>query len=201
MTDLTLIALCGRAGSGKDTVAQHLVQRYGFVTASFAEAPRQMLEALLAVADVDHAWLFERDKKERTMPTIGLSYRQMMQTLGTEWGRGLDADLWCRVLARSLGLDIGAPVHDRICITDVRYLNEAALAHHHGGKIVGIVRPSAVPVLDHSSETEPSRIISTLAETTLLNDGSIAGLHDLVDGLADSWGLDRRSALPHGWGA
>jgi len=96
--DVTLIGLAAAAGSGKDTAADHLCARYGFVRASFAEAPRVMLEALLSHIGVDHAWLHEPRLKESPMPVLEHSYRTLMQTLGTEWGRNMVGHgLWVRV--------------------------------------------------------------------------------------------------------
>lgn len=194
-TGLTLIGLCGPAGAGKDTVADHLCQRFGFVRASFAEAPRQMLEALCSYANVDHAHLHERQLKERDMPVLRASYRRAMQTLGTEWGRlQMDMDLWVRVLESHLGLATNSPVHDRIVITDVRYPNEAEAIERWGGRLVGVTRPQAMAVRAHSSEA----YIGTLwgrCQTLLVNDSSLPGLRGLIDGMAAELGLQPRDTL------
>ena len=199
--DLTLIGLCGPAGSGKDTAADHLVREYGFVRASFAEAPRSMLEALLSHINADHAYLYEPRLKPQPIPVLGTSYRQLMQTLGTDWARNmLDADIWLRVLARHLGLDVDQPVHDRIVVTDIRYPNEAAWLKQHGGHLVGIQRPDAPAVRPHTSE-QHFNALHAAADTTIVNSSSqLAGLHSLLDGLMHQLGVEERPALAeHPW--
>ena len=194
--DVILIGLAAAAGSGKDTAADHLCARYGFVRASFAEAPRVMLEALLSHIGVDHAWLHEPRLKESPMPVLEHSYRTLMQTLGTEWGRNMVGHgLWVRVLEHHLGLDVAQPVHDRIVVTDVRYPNEAALLRQHGGHLVGITRPDAPAVRPHSSEAHFAELHAE-ADTTIVNCSShLAGLHTLLDGLMHQLGVDERPAL------
>lgn len=194
--DITLIGLCAAAGSGKDTAADHLCARYGFVRASFAEAPRTMLEALLSYINADHAYLHEPGLKEFPIPVLGYSYRLLMQTIGTDCMRNMiDGDIWLRVLASHLGLDAGQPVHDRIVVTDVRYPNEAAWLKHHGGHLVGIQRPYALPVRGHSSEQHFEELHAQ-ADTTIVNCSShLAGLHTLLDGLMHQLGLAERPHL------
>lgn len=193
---IILLGLTARAGSGKDTAADYLCQRYGFVRAAFAEAPRNMLEALLAHAGVDHAWLFEPGRKEQPMPVLGTSYRRAMQTLGTEWGRGLlDDDVWVRVLDAHLGLSAQQPVHDRIVITDVRFPNEAAWLRQQGGHLLRLVREQAAPVHDHVSEQHTDTLE---ADSSLVNNSpTVAGLHTLLDGMMATLGCDEREPLFH----
>jgi hypothetical protein len=195
---LTLIGLIGQAGSGKDTAADYLCQRYGFVRASYAAAPRAMLEALLSTLNIDHAWLFERQLKERAMPVLGLSYREMMQTLGTEWGRGLDADIWVRALAATLGLDTGYWVHDRIVVTDARYANEAQFLLQHGARLISLQRSQATAVRDHSSETSISTLVEWATVSLVNNTDRPSDLHARLDGAMDDWGIVQRpTSAPH----
>lgn len=199
--DLTLIGLTGPAGAGKDTVARFMCQRFGFVSASFAAAPRAMLEALLSHVGADHAYLFEPTLKEQKIPGIGASYRQLMQTLGTEWGREqIDPEIWVRALQCSLGLlkDAFAPVHDRIVITDVRMPNEAEMVEGAGGLLVAITRPQAAAVRPHSSESHIGTLYGC-ARHYLVNDSSLPGLQGQIETLCSyTLGLDSRPPLGDG---
>jgi len=81
---MRLIGLTGPAGSGKDTVARLLCEQHGFVQMAFADPLRAMLKAGLGLTDEE---LHRRDLKEAPLEWLGKSPRQLLQTLGTEWGR------------------------------------------------------------------------------------------------------------------
>lgn len=192
--DITILGLTGRAGSGKDTAANHLCGQYGFVRAAFAEPLKNMLEAMLEHAGLDHIWLHEPGFKNHPIPELGVSARQLMQTLGTEWGRNMvNTDLWITLLDRHLGITAGAPVHDRIVITDVRMPNEADWVKHHGGQLLRLVRDHTTPVRAHESE----QYADTLpADCAIYNTGpTTTGLYSMLDGHMASLGLDRRDCL------
>lgn len=186
MNRLTLIGLAGAAGTGKDTAADHLEAAHGFARWAFAEPMRTMLEALLVECGQDHAYLFEPALKELPVPGLGVSYRHMAQTLGTEWGRQLlGEDFWLRAAGLCTGLsstDPGqnAPVHDRIVFSDVRFPNEAAWLRARGGVVVRIERPGAPGVRTHVSE----QLLDQLQpEHVILNAGRLVDLHDQLDAL------------------
>jgi hypothetical protein len=136
-----LIGLTGRAGAGKDTVACYLEAQYAFAPIGFADPIRDMLGVLLQHVDVDGAWLCERELKELPAPVLGLSYRHLAQTLGTEWGRTLHADLWLRIAEFRVNqrLDGG----DNVVLCDVRFPNEAAWLRAAGGQLVRVEREAA----------------------------------------------------------
>lgn len=190
-----LIAFTGRAGSGKTAAADYLAQRYGFVQVAFADPLKESIEQMMDAIGVDYAYLFDRDKKERTIPGLPLSAREWMQRLG-DFYRGIDPDWFVRAAAYRLGLP-AAPVHDRICLTDVRFPNELYWTKAMGGHIVKLHRSSADPVRPHDSEAH----VDTLdAHTLLLNDGAtLPSLHDMLDGLMASRGLDPRDELEREW--
>lgn len=165
---LLLIGLTGPAGSGKDTAADHLETQHHFARWAFAEPMRTMLEALLVECGLDYAHLFEPALKERPIPGLGFSYRQLAQTLGTEWARTqLAEDFWLRCAGLCTGLASAdpaeqQPIHDRIVFTDVRFPNEAAWLRDRGGVIVRVERPGVAPVRAHVSEQhaiEPNFIV------------------------------------------
>jgi hypothetical protein len=195
--DLTLIGLCGRAHTGKDTAADYLCAAYGFERASFAEAMKMMLEAKFAHVGIDHAYLHEPQLKNEPIPGLGVSARHLMQTLGTEWGRGLvSPDLWVRLLDMHLGISAGQPVHDRMVITDVRFPNEADWLHQAGGRLLRLMRAQAPGVRAHESE----RHADTLpADTTVDNNGLTPfSLHARLDAEMAELGVDERPPL-HAW--
>ena len=181
LPDPLIIGLTGLAGVGKDTAAAYLHLHHRFEVHSFASPLRSMLETLCTDAGIDYAYCHERHLKEQPMPGLGVSYRHLAQTLGTEWGRKCIApDLWVRLAELALGLP-DHPVHDRIVITDVRFANEAAMIRGHRGVLVRIVR-DVDPVRDHVSESEAAGLVQW---RTLYNTGSREYLFDQIDVLMD----------------
>lgn len=148
---MKLIGLTGKAGVGKDTVADYLVANYGFTKYSLADPIKDML----AVIGVDAR---TRETKEKPHPVFGASPRRMAQTLGTEWGRMcIRNDFWLKAAELHIetvkmgnALD-SVPTFNGIVIPDVRFENEAAWLRAQGGRLWHIIRD--VPAVEaHSSE-------------------------------------------------
>lgn len=156
---MMLIGLAGLARSGKDTAAAALTRRLGLYQHAFADPIKRMLEQVFG----DN---FVAGDRERIEPISGVSYRKLMQTLGTEWGRSIQPDLWTRVAKAkwddvrnvdgksSLPLLDGQPAFKGLVISDVRFDNEAEWIRSEGGIIVHIGRPNLVQVgvSGHASE-------------------------------------------------
>lgn len=141
-----VIGIAGKARSGKDTLAQILLQlgvaRYRY---SFAGPIRAMLKAGLGIDMDDPDWA---NRKERSVAHLGVTPRRLMQTLGTEWGREtIHRDIWVKE-AQLHFMENGAGM----VVTDVRFENEAEWIRLIGGLVVHIERSSAPPVEAHASE-------------------------------------------------
>lgn len=173
-----LIGLAGVAGAGKDAAAEHLWRCHGFHRYALAQPLRDMLSALMAGTGVDmRAWMVERSLKEQPIPGIDISYRVLAQTLGTEWGRALDSELWLRIAAMRLGLP-QRPRYPRIVITDVRFPGEAAWVQALGGQVWRLDRLQAEAVNPHISE---QLIREIHADAAIDNSGSFAELYRQLD--------------------
>ena len=141
-----LIGLHGKAGAGKDTVADYLYHRHSYGRIAFAGP----LKDMLIVFGIGRHVLDDRDQKEQVIEWIGKSPRQLMQSLGTEWGRNLvGEDIWIRHAEHRLALQRRIGV--KVCFTDCRFENEAAWIRAQGGVIWHIARH-----LDHCITPEHS---------------------------------------------
>lgn len=177
MTTL-LIGLAGRARSGKDTAAQHLVNHHRFQSYAFADPLRDGLMHILNLSPCD----FEGDQKEQPLPWLGRSPRELMQSLGTEWGRNtVHPELW--LLLATQNLDLLARTHDTatgFVVSDVRFENEAQFIRDRGGVVIHLYRPSAPAVNAHISE---DGIRSTEHDLVLANFGTIDELRQNLNSI------------------
>ena len=138
-----IIGLAGRAGSGKTTAAKHLVDELGFTRLSFADPIRNMVGDFLMDMGygADYVDSLLTIEKNQVLAPIGRSSRQLMQSIGTEWGRDcVDNDVWV-TLARRRVRTIDA---DLIVFDDVRFENEASMVRSLGGIIIHIDRGDLV---------------------------------------------------------
>jgi hypothetical protein len=96
---MIVIGLKGLIGSGKTTVARHLIENHGFVRGRFAGALKDMLRAYLRYRRCDEATLermIDGDLKELPTPWLGgKSPRHAMEGLGGHWGRDwMGSEFW-----------------------------------------------------------------------------------------------------------
>lgn len=164
----TLIGLAGCKGVGKDTAADHLVRNHGFVKIALADPLRDGLKAMLGLSDQRFD---DRNLKEAQIDWLGASPRQLLQTLGTEWGRNYIArDLWLRVAARRID---ALPPGAHVVVSDIRFEDEAAWVRKQGGQLWHIRRD--IQASDpHSSE---QGIALQPGDVEIFNTGSLAQLH------------------------
>ncbi len=144
---MKLIGITGKAGSGKDTVADIILQQYPGVKRAMAKPIKDAFEAIFGF-DPDS---ISRLQKENIMPGFDFSPRRAMQTLGTEWGRELDADIWIELAHKNLYFLIGKPGY--LLIPDIRFQNEAAWVRAQGGILIHVERPDVQEVESHASES------------------------------------------------
>lgn len=140
-----IIGICGFIGSGKDTVADYLVNFHEFRRESFAST---LKDAVAAVFGWDRTMLEGRTKEAREwreqvdswwaakldMPT--LTPRWVLQYWGTEVCRkAFHDDIWIASLENKLRNS-----RDNIVISDCRFPNEIESLKRAGGNIVWVQR-------------------------------------------------------------
>jgi hypothetical protein len=140
-----IIGICGFIGSGKDTIADYLVNFHEFRRESFANT---LKDAVSAVFGWDRTMLEGRTKAAREwreevdpwwaerldMPT--LTPRWVLQYWGTEvCRRGFHDDIWIASLENKLRNS-----KDHVVISDCRFPNEIYSIRSAGGQIVWVQR-------------------------------------------------------------
>lgn len=174
-----IIGLCGKARSGKDTAAnmlQTIKPTAGKV--AFADPIRAAAKAMFDFTD-EH---LHGKLKEVVIPRYGKSPRQIMQTLGTEWGRDtIHEDLWLLIAEEKIDAFVGAGRW--AIVTDVRFENEADFIRKKGGQIWHIRRGDAPAVSKHPSEAGVT-FRADLGDIVINNNGTLDDLFEQVDDAA-----------------
>lgn len=171
---MRIIGLTGLANTGKDTTADFLCKHYNFKKISFAQPIRDGLEAMLGVST---AQMMDREKKEEIIPIYGKSPRQLMQTLGTEWGRThVASDVWLRAAAVKIANIESTGWYSGVVISDVRFPNEVAWVRTVG-EAWFIEREGGGLASTHASEQIPS---PEQGEVILQNNGTFDDLYNEI---------------------
>ena len=139
-----IIGICGFIGSGKDTIADYLVNLHGFRRESFANS---LKDAVAHVFGWDRTMLEGRTAQSRKWrdrvdpwwtERLGMKItpRWILQQWGTEVCRGgFHDDIWIASLENKLRNSA-----DNVVITDCRFPNEIKAIRAAGGIVVRVAR-------------------------------------------------------------
>lgn len=215
-----IVGVCGFIGSGKDTLADYLVNTHEFRRESFANT---LKDAVAAVFGWDRTMLEGRTHQSRVwreqvdewwadrlnMPD--LTPRWILQWWGTEvCRRGFHDDIWIASLENKLRNS-----NDDIVISDCRFPNEIKAIRNAGGIVVRVTRgPDPEWYEDAESvnrgpdrnmtwslstqrmeslniHSSETAWVGTEFDAVLNNDGSIDEFYSLINDLV----LNRRDAM------
>lgn len=166
-----LIGLAGPAGSGKDTVGAWFVKNYGFKRYAMASALKTGMAAMGFPEPADRAM------KEQAVPGFNFSWREAAQRLGTEWGRGLDPEIWIKIAQRDI-----VAINDSVVITDIRFENEATMLRASGGTLLHILGRKADLGVNQNHVSENPVAICPNTDVILDNRGSLEDLYEQLEG-------------------
>lgn len=139
-----IIGVCGFIGSGKDTIADYLVNIHEFRRESFAGT---LKDACAAVFGWDRTMLEGRTKQSREWRDqcdewwsqrlgMNITPRWILQQWGTEvCRRGFHDDIWIASLENKLRNS-----RDDVVISDCRFPNEIRAIRDQGGIVIRVVR-------------------------------------------------------------
>lgn len=188
------IAISGKVNSGKSTVSDLFSSVYldrhvddKVQQAALADPIKEIILIMFPKTSKETLYGPSKNRSE-TIPGAykdgqPLTYRKLLQDLGTEVGRGYKSSIWLDVMdhkaetakANGIGLFI---------VTDVRFRNEFDHLKAAGYFMVRVTRDSQLS-LNHSSETEQESIKDTEFNAVIRNDGTLDDLRGNVSDAMD----------------
>ena len=134
--DIRIIGLTGKAGSGKDTAADYLVNTRGWVKTAFAKPLKDMCIQYLGLSEED---VYTQEGKMRYNSFWGMTNREILQKVGTDAFRnGFNYETWVKITEIQVKkmLEEGK----KVVISDCRFDNEAEMIERLGGIVFEIKR-------------------------------------------------------------
>lgn len=179
-----LIGLTGLKGSGKNTVADYLTDKYDFEQKSFAA---KVKESSAACFGIDPSkWEEWKSDPEMVVsisgmfndePDVLITVREFLQNYGVEAHRDIFGDsFWLDQVLPNFALTKEV-WKKRTVVTDVRFLNEVSRVKENGGFIVNIERQSTETDGHSSEQPMPQEII----DHTIQNNSSYDDLYKSID--------------------
>ena len=170
-----LIALYSSAPqSGKSTIAE-ILKEEGYKTVSFATPLKEMTVRFLmgfGYSKGDAERIIK--DKDFVIGEVDLRVRDIMQRLGTEWGREMiHKNVWVKMWEAKQRL------FPFVVVDDMRFPNEHQIVKKYGGVMLKVSRDEAIQksVEQHASERA---LDSFEFDRVIENNGSISELYDKV---------------------
>lgn len=164
-----LVGVCGKKGSGKDTVSDYIIKKYNFNKYSLADPLKRGCMELFGFT---HEQLYT-DKKEETDEFWSKKPREILQFLGTDVIRKYYGDnFWIKVLDKKINKS------ENNIVADIRFLNEYHYIKSNNGIMIKVIRPDIKSEDSHISENELNDVT---ADILIINDGSIEDLYEKID--------------------
>lgn len=191
---MKIIGLSGRAGSGKDTIADIILEHRTGVRLSFAWPIKHMIAVGFGISLND---LNNQTMKNAKYPSLnGRTLREAMTSLGTDWAHGfLGKDVWVNQVKNRIDQiykqdSFTDGVEPVIIVTDVRFDTEATMLRELGADIIHVdavnrlrsasqvpLPPGSPVPVTHISE---KGIEMLPGETILNNNGTLEDLRDTL---------------------
>ena len=139
-----IIGVCGFIGTGKDTIADYLVNIHQFRRESFANTLKDAVasvfswdrELLEGRTKQSRAWREQRDEWWSERLGKDITPRWVLQYWGTEvFRQGFHDDIWIASLENKM-----RKTTDDIVVSDCRFPNEISAIKRAGGRVIRVVR-------------------------------------------------------------
>lgn len=172
---ITLIGLAGNIGSGKSAAA-------GMIPgAHHVQWADPIYRGLAAMLDIPEDVLRDPAAKGDALShaTLNVVPRNLLRTLGTEWGRELvHPDIWVRLTVARIAKVHACTGRDVFAICGTRFANEMTTVRDNGGEVWWIDRPGT----EQGPHTSDRTLVREQCDRVLVNDGTMDQLRQRVLG-------------------
>lgn len=205
-----ILGIAGLAGSGKDTCGAYLIKEYGFERRAFADPLKKSVAALFDIPfwEVDQLKLdntvfvaigYKNEPEQKVMvdntsgmqievpnhmwsPIKEFTFREFLQRYGTESHRDIfGTDFWVNHTLPVGGFYAGR----KICVTDLRFVNEVERIQSLGGIAIKLVRDETAPASQRPHRSEQTELLN--CNVTIENNGTIEELYEQIDNLLTTY--------------
>lgn len=179
-----VIGIVGRKQHGKDTTANYMVEKYGYIRIAFADAIKDMLKCSFGFSEEQ----LNGNLKETIDEFWKIKPRQVLQFVGTELFRDkmgeliphIETNFWVFIVKKKIHDTLKVNPHAKFVMSDCRFENEVNFIKEMGGQMIHVFRPT----IENNSESNHSseKYIDDLPfDFKIINDGSLDNLHLQVD--------------------
>jgi len=145
-----IIGIYGKKRSGKDTIANFLCEKYGFIKYGFGDPIKDIAKIMFGFTEEQ----LYGSKKEEIDPEWNISPRQFFQKFGTDYGQFLFPEqfptifetckdtrsIWVKVFKNWYKQKLKENPNIKVVINDIRFLHEYNAIKELDGYIIKIVR-------------------------------------------------------------
>jgi hypothetical protein len=151
----------GKAGSGKDFLGLYLENNFSYRTFAIADEFKTHTAKLFGLP-----LSYFYSSKDDVIKEYNITGREILHKLSDIYLK-IDPYIWIRKVEPFFNL------HERLIITDLRYINEYEFVKKHNPHIIYIESPNCLdkPYLNHESESY-SEYFKSIATEKLYNDGT-----------------------------
>ena len=189
------IAISGKANSGKNTLSDLIIKNVKSVhnidnvkSAALADPIKEIIKIMFPETDED---ILYGPSKNRLTEVPGiifngepLTYRKLLQHLGTDVGRGYSDTIWLNVIKYKIDQaekdNVGLFINQ-----DVRFINEYMFFKNMGFKMIRIKRDNQFN-MNHDSEKEQESIFDYEFDYVINNNGNLKDLNNCAKHIVTS---------------
>ena len=177
---IKIIGVCGKKFNGKDTIADYLVNNFGFIKISFGDSLKRASKDIFGFSD-EQLW---GNKKEIVDDYWGITPREILQFIGTDCLRvlvknkfpSIEDNIWIMSLEKQLQKIISDGI-TKIVIPDVRFPNEEQMIRKYNGEIIRVVR-----CIDNNSDLHISEnSLDLIKHDYVIYNQTLPQLYETVD--------------------